>query len=87
MSRFDEILDRALEAFRSVSEALLGKLNEYMGPYAKAPSPWAQGPRALPDARFSEGLLLLAAGMLAARSRNRRKQRPTRRRMNKMKRR
>ncbi len=58
MSRFDEILDRALEAFGSVSEALLGKLNEYMGPYA----------RALPDARFSEGLLLLAAGMLAARS-------------------
>jgi len=68
MSRFDEILDRALEAFRSVSEALLGKLNEYRGPYARAPGPWAQGPRALPDARFSEGLLLLAAGMLAARS-------------------
>lgn len=58
MSRFDEILDRTLEAFRFVSEALLGQLNEYMEPYASA----------LPDARFSEGLLLLAAGMLAARS-------------------
>lgn len=58
MSRFDGILDKALEAFKSVSEVLLGKLNEYMEPYAKA----------LPDARFGEGLLLLAAGMLAARS-------------------
>jgi hypothetical protein len=58
MSRVGEILDEALEAFRSVSEAMLGKLNKYMEPYA----------RVLPDARFSEGLHLLAAGMLAARS-------------------
>jgi len=58
VSRFDEILDRTLGAFRFVSEALLGQLDEYMEPYASA----------LPDARFSEGLFLLAAGMLAARS-------------------
>jgi len=76
MSRFDGILDKALEAFKSVSEVLLGKLNEYMEPYAKA----------LPDARFGEGLLLLAAGMLAARSPQPAKAAAHARRMSKVKR-
>jgi hypothetical protein len=50
--------DEALEAFDSVSGALLDELWEYIDPYAAA----------LPDARFAEGLQLLVAGMLAARS-------------------
>ena len=51
-------IDEALEAFEAVSEVLLAELWEYTEPYAAA----------LPDARFAEGLQLLVAGMLAARS-------------------
>lgn len=51
-------INEALEAFQSVTESLLEELWEYMNPYAEV----------LPDARFAEGLRLLAAGMLAARS-------------------
>jgi hypothetical protein len=51
-------VEEALEAFRSVSQALLKELWAYITPYAEA----------LPDARFAEGLQLLATGMLAARS-------------------
>jgi hypothetical protein len=51
-------IDEALEAFESVSEVLLVELWAYMDPYAAV----------LPDARFAEGLQLLTAGMLAARS-------------------
>lgn len=51
-------IDQALEAFQSAAESLLNELWEYVDPYAEA----------LPDARFADGLRLLAAGMLAARS-------------------
>jgi hypothetical protein len=51
-------IDEALEAFESASGVLLAELWEYIDPYAAV----------LPDARFAEGLQLLVAGMLAARS-------------------
>jgi hypothetical protein len=51
-------ITEAVIAFGSVTESLLNELRAYLDPYAEA----------LPDARFSEGLYLLAAGMLAARS-------------------
>jgi hypothetical protein len=51
-------ISEALEAFESITRSLLNELWEYMEPYAEV----------LPDARFAEGLQLLVAGMLAARS-------------------
>lgn len=51
-------IDKALKAFESATRLLLDELWTYMEPYADA----------LPDARFSEGLRLFTAGMLAARS-------------------
>jgi hypothetical protein len=51
-------IEEALEAFKAISQVLLKELWAYIAPYAEV----------LPDARFAEGLQLLAAGMLAARS-------------------
>jgi len=51
-------ITEAVRAFGSATESPLNELRAYLDPYAEA----------LPDARFSEGLYLLAAGMLAARS-------------------